>query len=141
MTIWLELIPAISGLLDRIIPDPEAREKAKLELMKTENAQALQMMQMALSADDSQNRINSTEAAHSSLFVAGWRPFIGWVCGVAFAYHYILQPLLVFCLINTGQKVEVPHFDMDELSTVLMGLLGLGGLRTLEKISKPRPRP
>lgn len=138
MTLWLEVIPAISALLDRIIPDPEAREKAKMELMKSENAQALHTMQLALSADESQHRINESEAQHASLFVSGWRPFIGWVCGVAFAYHYVLQPLLVFILLNRGQPVELPEFDMEELSTVLMGLLGLGGLRTIEKLSLKR---
>jgi hypothetical protein len=140
MTLFLELLPAVSALLDRIIPDPEAREKAKLELMKSENAQALQIMQLALTADDSQNSINEAEARNANLFVSGWRPFIGWVCGVAFAYHYVLQPLMVFGLVNSGQEVHLPSFDMGELSTVLMGLLGLGGLRTLEKISKPRGR-
>jgi hypothetical protein len=139
MPAWIELVPALSQLLDRIIPDPQAREHARLELMKVENAQALQQIQLALQADMSQSQINQAEAQHASLFVSGWRPFIGWVCGVAFAYHYVTQPLLAFAIANAGGSVILPQFDMDALTTVLMGMLGLGGLRTFEKIRSGRP--
>ncbi|MDX2074037.1 MAG: holin family protein [Alphaproteobacteria bacterium] len=133
----LDIIPALSALLDRIIPDPVAREKAKLELLRGERAQDLEELKAALAADAAQTDINKTEAASADRFVAGWRPFIGWVCGVAFAYHFVLQPLLAFIIANGGGgPVELPKFDMDALSTVLMGMLGLGGLRTLEKIKK-----
>ena len=134
MPIWLALVPAISQLLDRIIPDPDARAKAKLELIKEENAQALEQMRLALQADQSQTQIDEAEAQNPNLFVSGWRPFIGWVCGVAFAYHCILQPMLAFLIANAGGNVKLPVFDMQELTTVLMGMLGLGGLRTIEKI-------
>ncbi len=134
MSIILDIIPALSKLLDKIIPDPTAREQAKLELLRFERTQDLEELRLILSADQSQNEINKTEAAHSDLFVAGWRPFIGWVCGVAFAYHFIVQPILAFALINTGNDLKLPAFDMDALFTVLMGMLGLGGLRTFEKI-------
>ncbi len=130
----LALVPAISALLDKLIPDPVAREKAKLELLKTERENDLKELQLALSADQMQADINKIEAASANLFVAGWRPFIGWVCGVAFAYHFVLQPLLAFAILNAGGEVKLPAFDMDALSTVLMGMLGLGGLRTIEKI-------
>ena len=134
MTTWLAIIPAISNLLDRIIPDPQAREKAKLELLKAGRELDLEELRLALSADQIQADVNKEEAQNTSLFVAGWRPFIGWVCGVAFAYHFIVQPLLAFSIANSGGKVELPIFDMQTLSTVLMGMLGLGGLRTIEKI-------
>lgn len=139
MPVWLELIPALSQLLDRIIPDPAARDNAKLELARAENAFALQQLQLSLQADRAQTDINEAEAQNPNLFVSGWRPFIGWVCGVAFAYHFVVQPLLAFIIANNGGKVNLPAFDMQELSTVLMGLLGLGGLRTIEKINlKPK---
>ena len=133
---WLELIPAISKLLDKLIPDPVARENAKLELLKMERAQDLEEFKLAISADGMQADINKIEAGSSNLFVSGWRPFIGLVCGVAFAYHFIAQPLLAFTIINAGGQVQLPAFDMQELSTVLMGMLGLGGLRTIEKIRR-----
>jgi hypothetical protein len=138
MPVWLELVPAISALLDRIIPDPLARERAKLELMNADNAQMLQELQLALEADKSQTAINAAEAENPNLFVSGWRPFIGWVCGVAFAYHFVMQPLLAFAIANAGGDVKLPAFQMEELSTVLMGLLGLGGLRTIEKVTRNR---
>ncbi len=131
---WTLLIEPIAALLDKLIPDPEAREKAKRELVRAERAGELEEFRLALAADQSQTAINQQEASHPNLFVAGWRPFIGWVCGIAFAYHFVLQPLLAFAIANAGGEVKLPAFDMQELSTVLMGMLGLGGLRTIEKI-------
>jgi|TARA_B110000211_G_scaffold210675_1_gene248944 hypothetical protein len=76
-----------------------------------------------------QSEINKVEAQSRSVFVAGWRPFIGWVCGVAFAFHYIVMPLLI-----AYTDIKPVDFDTNSLFTVLMGMLGLGGLRTFEKI-------
>ena len=121
------LIGPVSSLLDKFIPD--AGEKAKLahEIATMAEKQA---HELALAQID----VNKAEAASTSLFKAGWRPFIGWTCGSAFAYHFVLQPLLVFVLVSSGNTVpELPKFEMDALMTVLFGMLGLGGLRTFEK--------
>lgn len=134
MAAWLALVPAISSLIDKLIPDKQAAAQAKIDLLKEENAHALEEMRLALQADTNQTDINKVEAANTSIFVSGWRPFIGWVCGVAFGYHFIIQPLLAFSIANTGGDVKLPQFDMDALFTVLMGMLGLGSLRTIEKI-------
>ena len=75
------------------------------------------------------HKTNEAEAMHRSVFVAGWRPFIGWVCGLAFAFHYIALPLIL-----TYSDVMPPEFDTNSLFTVLMGMLGLGGLRSYEKM-------
>jgi hypothetical protein len=131
---WTLLLDPISRLLDKIIPDPQARAKAQLELIRAGRESDLEEFRLAVSADQMQADINKIEAASADLFVSGWRPFIGWVCGVAFAYHFIVQPLLIFIIANTGGDARLPSFDMQELSTVLMGMLGLGGLRTIEKI-------
>lgn len=136
MTAWPLLIEPISAFLDKLIPDPAAREKAKLELAKAERAGDLEELRLALAIDQAQTAINQTEATNPNLFVSGWRPFIGWVCGVAFAYHFIVQPLLAFAIANAGGEVKLPVFQMDELSTVLMGVLGLGSLRTIEKVRR-----
>lgn len=128
------LIDPISRLLDRLIPDPGARAAAQAELLRAQQDGELETLKLALSADQAQTAINQQEAGNPNLFVSGWRPFIGWVCGVAFCYHFILQPLLVFILTNTGHAVTLPAFDMQALSTVLMGILGLGSLRTIEKV-------
>jgi hypothetical protein len=134
MSAWPLLIDPVSRLLDKIIPDPDARVRAQAELLKSERESDLESLRLALSADQLQTAINTQEAGHANLFVSGWRPFIGWVCGVAFAYHFILQPLLAFIIDNSGGNAKLPTFEMQELSTVLMGMLGLGGLRTIEKL-------
>ena len=86
--------------------------------------------------DLAQLDINKTEAAHRSVFVSGWRPFIGWSCGAAMALNFIVFPLASFVLAQTGHLVKLPTLDMSEMMPVLMGLLGLGGLRTVEKIKQ-----
>jgi len=73
------------------------------------------------------------EAASSSVFVSGWRPFLGWVCGAAFTYNYILMPFIFFVAKLCGSEVELPYLDMGILVTLLFGMLGLGTLRTYEK--------
>lgn len=78
-----------------------------------------------------QTQINQLEAQHRSLFVAGWRPFIGWVCGIALLYNFIIRDILIFI---QPAWVDLPPMQMGELMTVLLGLLGLGGLRTYEKL-------
>jgi hypothetical protein len=77
-----------------------------------------------------QSEINKVEAQHRTIFVAGWRPFIGWVCGVALAYNFVLRDLLIWFV---GPEQVPPALQMEHLMTVLIGMLGLGGMRTFEK--------
>lgn len=78
-----------------------------------------------------QTKINEIEAGHRTVFVAGWRPFIGWVCGVALAYNFVVRDLFIWITKTTDAP---PALQMEHLMTVLLGMLGLGGLRTFEKI-------
>ena len=97
------------------------------------------LARVALHADALQAKINTTEARHRSRFVAGWRPFIGWVCGLALAWHFILLPLCQFALAVLGlAPQDWPVFDLAALNTILFGMLGLGTLRTAER---PSARP
>ena len=80
-----------------------------------------------------QIELNKVEAGHRSIFVAGWRPFLGWCLSFAMAYHFILQPIAVFAISVAGLSYDLPEFDMNSLMTVLLGMLGLGGMRTYEK--------
>ena len=118
-----DAIAAGLKILDKFIPDQEAKAKAAAELRDSLQAW-----------DAQQTAVNAVEAAHRSNFVAGWRPFIGWVCGLAFAYHFIVLPLTAFIMAATGKTFPLPPFDISALMTVLMGMLGLGGLRTFEKL-------
>ena len=83
-----------------------------------------------------QLEVNKVEAGHTSRFVSGWRPFTGWICATAMGYHFILQPLLTFLLYTFGHEITLPTFDMTTLTTVLLGMLGLGGMRSFEKVKR-----
>ena len=81
-----------------------------------------------------QIELNKIEAGHRSIFVAGWRPFIGWVCGFALAYNFVVRDLIAWVIVNTGAEASLPpDLAMGELMTVLLGMLGLGAFRTVEK--------
>lgn len=116
-----------SQLIDRLWPDPQKAAEAKLELYKLQSSGELQTML-------AQMEINKVEAANPSLFVAGWRPCIGWVCATALFYQYLLRPLVIGFAPSFG--ITPPPFPgLDEnLWQLMMGMLGLGGLRTFEKI-------
>lgn len=121
------ILDPISNLLDKVVPDADERAKLAHEIatMAERHAHELALAQI---------EVNKAEAASGSIFKGGWRPFIGWVCGTAFAYHFVLQPLLIFLVALYGWEIPtLPDFDMASLMTVLGGLLGLGGLRTFEK--------
>lgn len=134
---FLALIDPISKLLDRVIPDPAAAAQAKLDLLKEENSMFLAEIQAASAIDVAQINVNQEEAKSENLFVSGWRPAMGWTCGLAFAYKFVIQPLLIFLLVAFGSKFDyhmLPNLDWAEMSPVLLGILGLGGMRMYEKI-------
>ncbi len=119
------------GLIDSLFTSDEERDAAKLKILEME--QRGELAQIA---------VNLQEAKSESLFVSGWRPFIGWTCGAALAYEFLFRPLLLFA-VNAGalwsggpvfDPALLPVFDWAALMPVLLGMLGLGGLRTVEKI-------
>ena len=118
-----DAIAAGLKIVDKFIPDPEAKIKAEADLRNS-----LQQW------DQSQAHVFEQEAASRNVFVAGWRPFIGWTCGSAFAWSYFLMPVCNFILGALGHPLVNVSFDMNTLTSVMYGLLGLGGLRTFEKI-------
>lgn len=115
----------IAGIIDRFVETDD--EKRAAEIVK-----AKLMLQPSLV----QAEVNRIEAAHRTVFVAGWRPFVGWVCGVALLYNFVLRDLLAWLILNTGLTATMPpDLAMDELITILLGMLGLGALRTAEKMA------
>jgi hypothetical protein len=124
------LIGPVTGLLDKFIEDKDQKAKLAHEIATMAEKQMHEQTMGQL-------EVNKAEAGHRSIFVAGWRPFIGWVCGISLAYHFIIMPMLTFGLVAfnvTGlHPSDLPKFDMDSLMTVLLGMLGLGGLRSFEK--------
>jgi len=87
-------------------------------------------------SDSNQVEINKAEASTSNLFIAGWRPFCGWICSLSLAYHALLQPFIIFIFQLFGKTIPMPSFDESTLTNILYGLLGLGTLRTIEKLKK-----
>tara|TARA_Y100001937_G_scaffold65160_1_gene89160 strand:+ start:314 stop:712 length:399 start_codon:yes stop_codon:yes gene_type:complete len=87
-------------------------------------------------ANLAQIEVNKIEAASKSWFVAGWRPSVGWCCSLAMMYHFILAPMIQFAIGIAGVQVDLPEFDFTQLSTILMAMLGMAGLRSVEKIQK-----
>lgn len=121
------LVGPITGLLDKFIEDKDQKNMLAHEIatMSERHAQEIALAQID---------VNKAEAASGSSFKGGWRPFIGWTCATAFAYHFVVQPFLVFAFTVYGIELKgLPAFDMESLMTVMLGMLGLGGLRTFEK--------
>lgn len=114
-------------LIDRLWPNPAEAAKAKLELLKLQQEGELQVIAGQLA-------INAEEAKSSSVFVSGWRPYIGWTCGTAFSLHFVIFPIINFIIVALGFNEVSISFDMTTLLTVLGGMLGIGGLRTIEKL-------
>ncbi len=128
-TIISGLIGPILGPLIDLIPNKNERARAQEQV----EAQIIAAMTGLV---EGQLKINEQEAQHGSIFVAGWRPAIGWICGASLAWNFIVQPLLLWAawIIPEGAELATaPQLDTGELMTVLLGMLGLGGLRTYEK--------
>tara|TARA_R110000822_G_scaffold303568_1_gene428305 strand:- start:155 stop:562 length:408 start_codon:yes stop_codon:yes gene_type:complete len=119
----------VTGLLDKFIEDKDVKNQLAHDIstMAEKHAQELAKGQL---------EINKTEAAHKSLYVAGWRPFIGWVCGVGFLSNFIIIPMANFALGLAEATITIPMIDTTQMMPVLMGILGLGAMRTVEKVQK-----
>lgn len=128
-------IDLAKGLIDRVWPDASKKIEFEQKIAELQANGELQKMAAEFDLAKQQIAVNVEEAKSEKVFVSGWRPFIGWVCGGAYAYHFILQPLLAFVLAALGVVVALPTFNMDALSTVMFGMLGLGVYRSAEKIA------
>lgn len=121
-----EAAGAIKGIVDKFFPDKSEEAKNALSLQ-------IAVMQQDTALAQMQSDVNKAEASNPSLFVAGWRPFVGWVCGAGFGVT-ILGPLLSWIAALAGHPVSFPALDTESLMTLLLGMLGLGGMRTAEKL-------
>ena len=121
------LIGPVTGLLDKFIEDKDQKNKLAHEIATMAEKQMHEQVMGQL-------EVNKAEAQHRSIFVAGWRPFIGWTCGIALMAHFVLFPATDFIVAYMGYEIPpMPAFDMESLMTVLLGMLGLGGMRSFEK--------
>jgi len=115
-------------VIGRIFPDPLQAATAKLELVKLQQSGELAAM-------TGQLEINKVEAGSTSTFVSGWRPMVGWVCATACAWNWIGLSVVKVVVITLGYKLELSPANLTEMMPVLMGMLGIGTLRTIEKIN------
>ena len=127
MSLVNTLVGPVSNILDKLVEDNDQKAKLAHEIatMSDRHAQEIALAQIS---------VNAAEAASGSLFKGGWRPCVGWVCAIAFFYHFVGQPLIIFIVALAGVEIpDLPEFDMGTLLTVLGGMLGIGSLRTYEK--------
>jgi hypothetical protein len=132
-----DIIAEVGKTVRQVVPDPAKQAEVDLEFAKLQD-QALARENELLTG---QIEVNKVEAASSNVFVSGWRPYIGWVCGTIFAYSGLVAPILQWVAALNGVHTELPVLDQGALQSVLFGILGLGTLRTYEKTKAPPPTP
>ena len=115
----------INKLVDRI-PDPAARERASLEMQAD-------LLKYAAEQSQAQMEVNKVEAAHQSIFVAGWRPFVGWMGGVSLGYAFLLQPILSWLLAICGVSTPLPEPNTDAMMALVTAMLGVTAARSFDK--------
>jgi|SRR6185436_9910439 len=128
------LLPILGNVLDKIIPNTAERERAKAELALKLAENETELLKLFTQIDQSQIEVNKEEAKSSSLFVSGWRPFIGWTCGAGVSWAFVLKPIADWGIAASGHVVTTPILQTGELMSLLLGLLGMGALRSFEKV-------
>ena len=129
MSLVAQLVGPVTGLLDKFIEDKDQKAMLahKISTMSEEHHQDLMKAQI---------EVNKVEAASSNLFVSGWRPFIGWTCGLGMFGNFITIPFSNFVLALIGMDIVIPLVPLETMMPVLMGMLGLGAMRSFEKTRK-----
>ena len=127
------LVPIIGTLLDKIIPDPKMAAEAKFKIIELAQNGELAKLDADVKLALSQVEVNKVEAA-TDMFRGGWRPFIGWICGLGVAIQFVIAPMFTWFGFLLGYPMVFPVLDSSVLMTLLFGMLGLGTLRTTEKL-------
>lgn len=133
MSISIPIIDGILRVIDKVIPDPQAKAAAQLETLKMQQAGEFKQIETDLQLALGQLEVNKIEASAPDLFRGGWRPAVGWVCVIGLLYTYLGQPLLAWASGMWGVPVP-PSLDLGDLLILLGGMLGLGGMRTMERL-------
>lgn len=120
------LIGPISSLLEKAIPDSDLRRKLTHDIATMAEKNAHEQIKAQL-------EINKTEAQHNSLFVSGWRPAVGWTCCLGMAANFVIIPMANFALALASSNISIPLIELEIMLPVLLGMLGLGGMRSYEK--------
>ena len=121
------MVQSVTGIVNKLIPDRDLQIKIQHEVQN----KLLDMQSMQLAAQSETNKI---EAQHSSVFVAGWRPFIGWICGAGLAWQFVLAPITAWAAALSGYAGALPDIAGEHLFELVLAMLGMAGWRTLDKI-------
>lgn len=132
--VWELIAAPVLKIIDKVIPDPAAKAAAQLELVRLQQTGELAELKADLDLSLAQISVNNTEAQSPSLFVSGWRPFVGWMCATGLGFQVLLAPLLEWGSDLLGHATVFPMLDTSLLWTMLAGMLGIGGMRTFEKL-------
>lgn len=135
MSIWDTVAAPIVAIINKVVPDKAAQvaAQAQLQLLLAQGQLQEELTQLT-ALTSAQSDVNKVEAGSSSLFVAGWRPFVGWICGAALALCLIVGPIFTWITALAGHPTPFPTLDSNLLMTLLFGMLGMGGYRTFEKV-------
>lgn len=132
---WDKLLSPIVSIINKLIPDKAAAAAAATQLQAMATSGELQQELIQLqSITQAQSDINKVEAGSDKLFVAGWRPFVGWVCGIGLATDLVIGPFFTWIAGLCGSAIKFPQLDLATLMPVLMGMLGMGAMRSYEKV-------
>ncbi len=132
---WQMLLGPILGIIEKVIPDPQAKAAAQLKVLEMQQAGEFKQLEAEVAIALGQTEINKVEAASDNIFKSGWRPAVGWVCASAFAAKFIGGPALFVLaqFIPDMKPIVLPPIDMTEMLPLLIGMLGLGGMRSWDK--------
>jgi hypothetical protein len=124
-----------TAIIDKIFPDADAANKAKLEMLKLQQEGAFKELELQFENAKAQISVNVEEAKSGNLFVSGWRPAVGWVCVSAYAFNYLIMPLANWTVkFYDANAPAIVALDTGELTTLLFGMLGIAGMRSFDKI-------
>lgn len=129
-----DIIGAGLQIINKFIPDPAQKAQAAFEMAQLQQQSEFKELDAQIAAMQAQTDTNKTEASNQNLFVAGWRPFIGWICGSGLAWNFAAIPMINAVMVIIGHPVNIAEADLSEMMPLLIGMLGLGGMRTYEKI-------
>lgn len=129
---FLSFLPIVNKILDRVVPDKVKNEEAKLEVLKMHQAGEFKEIDTLIASDTNQSNVNLEEAKSDNIFKSGWRPGIGWICVIGFGYT-VFRPLLIWVTGIFELGVIPPPLETGEILQILMGMLGLGAMRSFEK--------
>lgn len=134
----LTALTAILGIGEKVIekffPDPQQAAAVRVELIRLQQAGEFKALEADLELARGQIGVNAEEAKSENMFKSGWRPFIGWTCGLAFSFNFLILPTIQIIAALNGVPITLTPLDLTEMMPVLLGMLGLGGFRTYEKL-------